>query len=64
MRIFEPREATEKLREGLAGDFAEHIPKRDIERGIAAHFGAGGTKPKIADEVFRNPVDLERIAAD
>src|SRR5208283_5907310 len=61
---FRAREAAEKLCEGLSGDFAENIPKRDVERGIAAHFGAGGAKPQIADEVFRNPVNLERIAAE
>src|SRR5271165_7103671 len=61
---FRAREAAKKLCKGLSGDFAKNIPKRDVERRIAAHFSAGGAKPQIADEVFRNPVDLERIAAE
>ena len=60
---FRARKSAKKLCEGLPGDLPEDIPKRDVERRIAAHFGAGGAKPQIADEVFRNPVDLERIAA-
>ncbi len=61
---FRTGKAAEKLRERLSGDFAENIPKRNVERRIAAHFSSGGAKPQIADEVFRNPVNLERIAAE
>ena len=49
---------------GWPVDLAEEVPERDVERGIAAHFGAGGAESEIADEVLRNPVDLERIAAE
>ena len=57
-------EAAEQLRDRLPGHAAEQVPQRDVDRRVAAHFGAGGAEPQVAGQVFRDPVDLQRVAAE
>ena len=57
-------EAAEQLRDRLSGHLAEEVPERDVERGVAAHLGAGGAEADIAGEVLGDAVDGERIAAE
>ncbi|MNV52401.1 hypothetical protein D3C71_1444900 [compost metagenome] len=61
---FLARKTAEQLRDRLASHFAENVPERDVEGGIAAHFRTRRTEADIAHQFLRQKIDRQRIAAD
>ena len=58
-----PREATQQLRNRLAGGLAEYVPQRDVEGRVPTYLSAARAEPQIPDKVRGQEINCQGVAA-